>query len=213
MSLKGMRLLLHLPCWLGACELAGEWNEWQCPLRSAQGRILIKCYLLPSLMNTASPEWWWEEYLAAWPQLFNTKLQGRDGDNVTSWDQATCFSCMKEVPINLGKFISAPITLVRLCCKACFPLGASKWVAVRCPPPRRDVWNKKKDFRKEQQECIRNACCWAAHCRHRGQHTSQYSEVSVFDTSTGECKQNVGQLVSSLSHTPKGICYMHLSCR
>lgn len=56
-SPKGMQFLLYLPCWLGVCELAGEWNEWQCPLRGAQRRILIKCCLLPSLTNTASLQW------------------------------------------------------------------------------------------------------------------------------------------------------------
>lgn len=45
------------------------------------------------------------------------------------------------------------------------------------------------------------------HGRRRGQQVSCSSEVSVFDTSTGKCEQNVRELASFLSHTQR-----HLLC-
>lgn len=47
---------------------------------------------------------------------FNTKLQGRD---VTSWGQATCFSCMKD---SLRKFFGSISVHLLPCAKLVLPL-------------------------------------------------------------------------------------------
>lgn len=83
-----------------------------------------------------------------------------------------------------------------------FPSSASEWAIVRMPTAEKGCV-KNHSRKEQQQECIRNVCWWAVHGRHRGQQASCYSQVSVLDTSTGKCEQNVRELVSFLSHTQR----------
>lgn len=123
-----MQFLLHLPCWLGVCELAGETNEWQCPLRGAQRRILIKCCLLPSLTNTASLQWHGEAF-GSKALGFRHQTRGKGWGQVSLAEMGPLFFLYdRRSPEILGKCIGALIMLVRLCCKVCFSLF-SIWVS------------------------------------------------------------------------------------
>lgn len=114
------------------CELAGEWNEWQCPLRGAQRRILIKCCFLPSLTNTASMQWRGEAF-GSKALSFRHQTRGK------GWGQVSLagtgphfFPYMIDGLQKFWESVGAFTMLVRLCCKACFS-SFTIWVTVRVP--------------------------------------------------------------------------------
>lgn len=97
------------------------------------------------------------------------KLGGRDGDSITSWDRATCFSCMKD---GLQKFWGsalALIMLVRLCCKVCFS-PCSIWVNNR-----------------------ENAHCWGRMCKKKYLGKSSGSALGML--ADGQCTADTGDSV------------------
>lgn len=168
-----MQFLLYLPCWLGVCELAGEWNEWQCPLRGAQRRILIKCCLLPNLTNTASLQWWGGAFGSK--ALGFRHQTGKKGWSVTSRDGATFFFLYDRWPTEiLGKCIGVYIYSVYIPCwwgcvvRFDFPYSVSERATVRVPTAKKGCV-KKHSRKEQQQECIKNVCWWAVHGRWRRQ--------------------------------------------